>query len=173
MESIVSIGHQRCFSVLVLSGSVLNVQKLVSLLNANARIPLVLQMQKKTGHHTLLTEFLLLAAQNVPFLHNYETLLCLNISKELYPFLTMSSRPIHSIDCFTALFFFSFFPFFFFHVFCLSATSVIHLFPQKFCLLQQESSPFLLQSPFTAALSSSKRKIKTEKKNKVLSLFSI
>lgn len=44
MESIVSIGHQRCFSVLVLSGSVLNVQKLVSLLNANARIPLVLQM---------------------------------------------------------------------------------------------------------------------------------
>lgn len=42
-ESIVRIVHSRGFS-LVLSGSVLNVQKLVSLLNVTARNPLVLQM---------------------------------------------------------------------------------------------------------------------------------
>lgn len=63
------------FYHLVLSGRVLNVQKLASLLNMSARNPLVLQMQKKTGHPPLLTEsLLLLAVQNVPFLHNYETL---------------------------------------------------------------------------------------------------
>lgn len=44
MKSVVSTGLQRRFTVLVLSGSVLNVQKLVSLLNASARIPLVLLM---------------------------------------------------------------------------------------------------------------------------------
>lgn len=60
------------FHCLVLSGGVLNVQKLPSLLNMSARNPLVLQIQKKTGHPPLLTEFLfLLAVQNVPFLHNY------------------------------------------------------------------------------------------------------
>lgn len=77
-------------------------QKLASLLNMNARNPLVIQMQKKTGHPPLLTEFLLLlAVQNVPFLHNYETLVFIH-KQRITPFLTMSSRPVRSIDCFTA-----------------------------------------------------------------------
>lgn len=59
---------------MVLSESVLNVQKLASLLNMSARNPLVLQMQKKTGHPPITEFLLLLAVQNVPFLHNYETL---------------------------------------------------------------------------------------------------
>lgn len=71
MESRVSAGHSRGFTVWCSQGNVLDVQNLASLLNMSARNPLVLQMQKKTGHPPLLTEFLLLlAVQNVPFLHN-------------------------------------------------------------------------------------------------------
>lgn len=101
VESIVSIVHSRGFS-LVLSGSVLNVQKLVTLLNVIARNPLVLRCRKSLGIlHCLRSFSSCWQYKMFPFYKLWNSLVFVH-EQRIISFLTMSSRPIQSIDCFTA-----------------------------------------------------------------------